>query len=161
MGDCDPGWSGGLAVVDPRGRLTKDLSRFKGFLEEAPTAPKWSPGGRRIAFEVWDLTVGFAEYLSLMNRDGSRVRRITPAKILAEDPAWSPDGRWIAFSASQPSSFDGLGLFIIRPDGTGLHRLPGTKPTDLAPSWFPKPWIDRGVPPVVPRVCVRWTLKHR
>jgi TolB protein len=127
-GYCDPGWSGRLAVVDTRGRATSDLRRF-----ESPPGfdvqPSWSPDGRRIAFVGWDFLESGRSAIYVVNRDGSRLRRVTRSTFATGAPAWSPDGGWIAFQKEG-------GLHLVRPDGSGLRPVPGTTDGDSSPSWL-------------------------
>ena len=51
--------------------------------------PAWSPDGSKIAFE--QISGGVA-WISVMNVDGSGLRRLTDASARDELPNWSPDG---------------------------------------------------------------------
>lgn len=55
-------------------------------------APRWSPGGKKIAFvngsQIWT-----------MDDDGDNKDRISKISTGAAAPVWSPDGKWIAFSS--------------------------------------------------------------
>lgn len=68
----------GIHVVGANGRRPRALTP-----EALDFHPSWSPDGRQIAF-VRDAT------LYLMNRDGSHVRRLTPASAIDGSPAWRP-----------------------------------------------------------------------
>ena len=101
-----------LTVVDPFGRITRDLERLpeNGYYPNPEHAsPAWSPNGARLAFMK-------DNDLFLANRDGSSERRLTRRVDASDPPAWSRDGSWIAFTRSGS-------VYVIRPDGSGLRRL--------------------------------------
>ena len=105
-----------LLVLNANGTTAVDLTKTTGL---AGWSPSWSPDGRRLvtaASRQGDATEG----LYVMNADGTRVRRITPAGREAQYAAWSPAGDRIAFTYVEAGGFD---LFTIRPDGSGLRRL--------------------------------------
>lgn len=115
-----------LFVVSPDGsamrRLSDDLHLFQ---------PDWSPDGSRIVF-VESQRRGGGE-LSLMDADGSNIRRLTATPAEEGMPAWSPDGSRIAFVR------DGS-LWVMDADGTGQVRLlqPGDpRVYEAYPSWSP------------------------
>ena len=78
-----------LASVDdgPPRRLTAGLT--------SDTSPRWSPGGRLIAF-VSDRLEDLPQ-LFVIAVDGGEARRLTRLPQGATAPAWSPDGRRLAF----------------------------------------------------------------
>ncbi len=71
------------------------------------SAPRWSPGGDRLAFvspetdekdakpQIWAISVA-----------GGEATRVTSLKQGASDPVWSPDGKSIAFLARDPKPTD-------------------------------------------------------
>ncbi len=81
----------------------------------AGTSPRWSPGGRRLAFErdggVW-----------VAGADGTRARRLADGG----DPAWSPHGRAIAFERRG-------GIYVMGRGG-GVSRV---AERGRQPSWSP------------------------
>ena len=83
--------------------------------------PRWSPDGRRIAFENYDPAVaGFRVYV--MDSDGSNVRQIPSAAGENFSPEWSPDGTQILFlSNRQPRGW--WTMYIVNADGTGERQL--------------------------------------
>jgi len=83
--------------------------------------PRWSPDGRRIAFESYDPAVsGFRVYV--MNADGSNVRQIPSAAGENFSPEWSPDGTRILFLSNRPPR-GWWTMYIVNVDGTGEHQL--------------------------------------
>ena len=118
-----------LRVTDNHGRKTSELAHLPGnaYYPVNPdyAAPKLVPDGNRIAFNS-DGTI------SLANRDGTGLRRVTPRADFIESPgpAWSPDREWIAFTNGQGD------LYAIHPDGTGLRRLTRSKARETSPSWL-------------------------
>jgi TolB protein len=134
-GECNPGIDCCyLVVVDARGKPTADLKRLPA-TPGAQLAPSWSPDGARLAFQVSDFDAGTSS-IQIVDRDGSRLARITPRGLNAEAPAWSPDGQWIAFTAWRKGS--GYDLYVAHPDGTALRRLTRTRADELSPAWVPR-----------------------
>jgi Tol biopolymer transport system component len=118
-----------VRVVDVNGRPTSDLAghRVRG------NAPTWSPDGKRIAFDTWQIDLD-SPGIYAINTNGAGRRRITPSGLAATDPAWSPDGRWIAFIGSRRSTPSRRSVYVIRPNGTGIRRL---ALGDFSPAWLP------------------------
>lgn len=85
--------------------------------------PRWSPDGRLIAFsstrhapspENTDADI------YVMNRDGSRLRRLTYGPQRCGSPDWSPDGMQIAFDSNR----DGHGrIYVMDGNGSNVRRL--------------------------------------
>jgi hypothetical protein len=110
-------------------------------------SPRWSPDGRRIAFErqlmapeagaTWDSAAVF-----VVDADGSNLRRVTPSGMHAIGPAWSQDGTRLAFIGSDVVlNADRTSVvafkddvYTIAADGSGLTRLTHDGISDL-PDW--------------------------
>jgi Tol biopolymer transport system component len=75
--------------------------------------PVYSPHGNRIAFETD--RGGLQSAIWVMKADGSKLRRLTSAKLRAFWPDWAPDGKRILFADNccLPNS----NLWTVRPHG--------------------------------------------
>lgn len=94
--------------------------------------PDWSPDGRQLVF-VSDRR-GKPE-LYVMRSDGSRVRRLTTARIADLTPAWSPDGRTIAFTRARTASEGDV--WLVPAAGGAPRRLTRDERDNWGPQWSP------------------------
>jgi len=94
------------------------------------SAPSWSPGGKRIAF---DRTVATTQGIMLLTLRGRRLRALTrhPSSIYDDVPRFAPDGKRIAFMR-QPSGGE-TAIYLIATTGKHLRRLA----TGSDPAWAP------------------------
>ena len=95
----------------------------------------WSPSGRQIAFDEYQMSDKGGEpasigWLSVMDAGGRRVTHLAHNAWNQSDPAWSPDGRMIAYTGyrdcTQPGDvFDycGDGLWVVRVAGRAKRRI--------------------------------------
>ena len=96
-------------------------------------APKFSPDGSMLAFEITDDRGQDDIWIYDWKRD--TVARRTFEATNERSPIWTPDGRRITFSSGRPGDF---GLYWRRADGTGdTQRLTQSKDTQIAGSWHP------------------------
>jgi len=95
----------------------------------ADGAPRWSPDGRRIAFDTRS-EVGRSIYV--VNADGTAPRYLPHAARMNCDPAWSPDGERLAYAVGR-----GLGRRIAVFDfATDRETVWGGEHTGLMrPRW--------------------------
>jgi TolB protein len=89
--------------------------------------PAWSADGRMIAFAS---RRGGRSHIYVMRRDGSRLRRITSARLDDDHPTWSPDGRSIAFAREGA-------LFVVPAEGGRARRLLRAPGNAADPAWAP------------------------
>lgn len=94
-----------------------------------PSAPAWSPDGRRIAFEADDRDT--YRDLYVINADGSGLRRLTRHRVDSVRPVWSPDGREIAADEYYDGTY---AIWVVNANGGGERRVtPGWRFT--GPAW--------------------------
>jgi Tol biopolymer transport system component len=90
-------------------------------------SPMWSPDGKQLVFEVWNLSNADPpnrRALYVVNSDGSGLRQLTDWSLNGGDsPDWSPDGSSILFRTISVSNKHHGNLYTIHPDGTGLKQL--------------------------------------
>jgi Tol biopolymer transport system component len=81
------------------------------------TNPRWSPDGRRIAFET-DRDGNPEVYV--MRPNGSHQTNITNHAAKDQDPVWSPDGRRIAFVSDRDGVYE---VYVTDPKGREATRV--------------------------------------
>jgi Tol biopolymer transport system component len=59
-------------------------------------APAWAPDGSRLAFESSRDLFGLFYAAYVIDRDGTRLQRVTGFPLMATHPVWAPDGRRLA-----------------------------------------------------------------
>jgi Tol biopolymer transport system component len=85
-------------------------------------SPRWSPNGRRIAYQGCRSYSGTLDCdIWTMRKDGSVKVRITRNPAVEDQPTWSPDGAWIAFTTDR----DYVGTDF---DSTSIYRIRSTRP---------------------------------
>lgn len=120
-----------LAVVERDGRST-----VQGTLPPETFAPRISPDGRRVVFDVFeragDATRGSVWVASLSDLDGRR--RLSPGDAAELFPVWTPDGDGILYISDET----GVQTLYSRPaDGSGSPRR-------LVPARAPESFIEGG-----------------
>jgi dipeptidyl aminopeptidase/acylaminoacyl peptidase len=95
----------------------------------AKTYPRFSPDGRRVAFEsegdIWTVEL-----------ESGATRRLTTHVAADRAAAWSPDGRSIAFASNRWGRWD---LYVMSAGGEreSLRRLTGDDFREERPTWSP------------------------
>jgi TolB protein len=87
-------------------------------------APGWAPDGDHIAFARFD-TQRSKNAIFTVRLNGTRVHRISPWRLDADQPDYSPDGRWILFRTHEGSDTQG-NIWLVHPNGEGLHAVTHT-----------------------------------
>jgi Tol biopolymer transport system component len=108
----------------------------------AATAPAWSPGGRWIAYRVYEMGVTlngwpWSARLWLMRPDGSGKRRIggqSEKRRVIHAPSWSPDGRSIVTQRSNWSE-DMFQIILFDPRTREARSVLKGIRGDSEPSW--------------------------
>ncbi|MEP6893858.1 MAG: hypothetical protein ABI927_08775 [Gaiellaceae bacterium] len=136
---------GRVYLIRPDGSRQRRLGPF------AATDLSWSPNGRKLAFVTHNKRFDRI-WIDVVDRDGSHLRRVTPARWLQDcfSIMWSPDSRRLALTRVRDCEGD-TAIYVLNADGTHLHRLAGpsaaaraANPTDsdpamysLNPAWSP------------------------
>jgi hypothetical protein len=91
-------------------------------------APRWAPGGERIAYQC-------GPHLWMIDADGSNKRQLTTAGGIQRRPAWSPDGSAIAYCQG-PGPNGPWQMAVISIDGTRIVSIPpGDARSVLCSDW--------------------------
>lgn len=142
VGGTDPAWSPkgtkiahgtsrGIVVVRPDGSGRKLIAAVRNAAD-----PVWSPRGRTIAFDQIHQEEPTRSAVYEANPDGSGMRRMTKAALVAGLPAWSPDGTRIAFVDFK--SIDGGPIYVMHSDGSAVTRITPSSEMDTTPVWRPR-----------------------
>ena len=119
--DSHPSRNGVYTLSSSDGSALKRLTSNAGG-SDLPGA--YSPDGKRVVFSRFDKE-GRSLGLFVVNTDGSRQHRVTPAGVIMQEGNtgdWSPRGNDIVFSR-KPSP-TGLGsIWVIRADGSHLRQV--------------------------------------
>jgi TolB protein len=91
----------------------------------------WSPDGTRVAFS--SSKDGNPE-IYVMDRDGSRVERLTDHPGIDVSPTWSPTGREIAFTSDRSGSPQ---IYVMDSEGLNLARISFGGSYNAEPAWSP------------------------
>lgn len=120
--------------------MNADGSDQRRLLEAAlsPEHPRWSPEGRRIAFDAYDPSVGmFRPYV--MDADGSNVHALSSTAGAASAVGWSADGTQLLFVSARAPRFS-LAMYVIHVDGSAERQLAGDSACTSSvsdPRWSP------------------------
>jgi len=109
----------------------------KGSYRWTPSAPQWSPDGKKILFYVSEFDQKLDKSISeiyTINIDGAELTRLTFHSLDAIDPKWSPDGNMIVYSLHDY----GVGnIYVVNTDGTSDTRLTFNHRYNIDPEWSP------------------------
>jgi Tol biopolymer transport system component len=130
---CRPGerncatWS--VWIVRPDGTGLRQIRGGGGVGERFP---RWSPNGRKLAFEA-DIETGdsYSIFVADLAGGGRRV-----ARGIVSHPSWSPDGRWIVFHLNIAQN-DDQAAYMVRADGRARRRLATAIESNSGPEWSP------------------------
>jgi Tol biopolymer transport system component len=106
-----------------------DRTKISGNLSS--TQAEWSPNGTRIVFSGQsDRSLD----IYVVERDGSKMERLTRGGSEEVNPSWSPDGKKIVYTASHSSREQ---VYIMNADGTNAKRLTKNTFRDVSPDLQP------------------------
>jgi dipeptidyl aminopeptidase/acylaminoacyl peptidase len=123
----DENTNGDIWVINADGTGHVRVSGRPGYTNEFPS---WSPDSRRIAYASTQAVRADDHSLWIVNADGSRRRRLSPA---GRHSSWSPNGHRIVFARA---GADGRRrLWLVSPNGKRRHRLSAV--VAEFPAWSP------------------------
>jgi Tol biopolymer transport system component len=64
-------------------------------------APAWAPDGSRLAFESSRDWFGLLHAAYVVDRNGTRLQRVSGFPLIATHPVWAPDGRRLAMAVEE------------------------------------------------------------
>jgi Tol biopolymer transport system component len=111
------------------------LTTFKAGDQSVPRWPRWSPDGRRIAYERL-LPGETHDRVFVMGASGSSSTALTDGTEYARQPAWSPDGTRIAYTMTTNGAYQ---IFVAHTDGSGATPITdcGLGDSCDSPVWSP------------------------
>jgi Tol biopolymer transport system component len=123
----DENTNGDIWVINADGTGYVRVSGRPGYTNEFPS---WSPDSRRIAYASTQAVRADDHSLWIVNADGSRRRRLSPA---GRHSSWNPNGHGIVFARA---GADGRRrLWLVSPNGKRRHRLSAV--VAEFPAWSP------------------------
>lgn len=127
------------------GILVGDISSMKGgdiLIMDGDTTgpgnPAWSPDGKLIAFELWQVRKRLREKsigLYVIDAEGGKPRLLVKGEAM--DPTWSSDGKYVAYTL--PREDGKRDIWRIGIDGKGAVNLTGGEGDNSQPEWSPPP----------------------
>ena len=97
------------------------------------TNPRWSPDGRRIAFNRVTGTDGNTSTdLVVTDRDGNQITNVAPDDYDETSFDWAPDSKHIMFVSEASGNAE---IYIVTPDGRDTKQLTSNRVIDAAPRW--------------------------
>lgn len=116
-----------LYIMDADGSNKRRITQKRLPATGEDTDPQWSPDGRRILFQRFNVRSARPKNgtaLWILNLRTGREHRVTKFALRAGDtPDWSPDGRRILFHDNVDNPEESANLYTIAPSGRRLQQL--------------------------------------
>ena len=103
-------------------------------------SPRYSPAGKRIAFDSGRSSQAGSSEIWLCDSDGSNQQQLTSLGSDAAYPSWSPDGASIAFNSIAEGN---MAIYVIGANGGKPRRVTPDASDNSAPSSIPN-WSRDG-----------------
>jgi Tol biopolymer transport system component len=127
LGDEIACMDGDLTILKPGVKGVRTVEGSQGI-----SFPAFSPDGSQI---VYSSSGGVRSFnLSIMERSGKGIRRLTEGQWNDAAADWSPAGDWVAFASDRGGTY---GIWLIKPDGSGLRQLIGGGASHTDPRFSP------------------------
>ena len=118
FGSDEVGRRNKLVIVNPDGSNERTVQLPPGYNVEDFS---WSLDGRRLVFPAHPPgDYSWRPFLSVVNADGSGLRKLMRLRDYFSDPVWSPRGDKIAFDMHDDGYHE---VWVINQDGSGARRL--------------------------------------
>ncbi len=99
----------------------------------ADTNPRWSPDGRKIAFNRVTGTDGATSTdLVVTDRDGNQSTNVAPDDFDETSFVWAPNSKHIMFVSESSGNAE---IYLVTPDGKDTRQLTSNRVIDAAPRW--------------------------
>ena len=125
----------GLMIYDMEMLESEDIYASKGD-GLGPAKPAWSPDGKKIAFEMWQVKDNTPEKcmgIYIINASGGKPEEIISGD--AREPCWSPDGKHIACTVARKD--EKRDIWRVNADGSNPVNLTNGKGDNYNPAWSP------------------------
>jgi Tol biopolymer transport system component len=101
------------------------------------SSPDWSLDGGQIVFRDFRDNDYLLNGISVVNSDGTQLRRLVTGIDYCDMPKWSPDGTKIIFSNTRMFGAPPYQIWVISSQGGGLTQITVTAPNNSNPDWQP------------------------
>jgi Tol biopolymer transport system component len=101
------------------------------------SSPDWSFDGGQIVFRDFRDTDYLLNGISVVNSDGTELKRLVTGIDYCDMPKWSPDGTKIIFSNTRMFGAPPFQIWVINRQGGGLFQITDASPNNSTPDWQP------------------------
>lgn len=125
----------GIRIADISSMSFEDILVTEGD-STGPGALKWSPDGKQIAFEMWEVRKGRMDRcvgLYVVSANGGKPRLLLKGEAM--EPTWSPDGLFLA--CTLPREDGKRDIWRVAVDGADPTNLTDGEGDNFQPKWSP------------------------